>query len=399
MSTSNFDLVVCGGGVIGLSIAYQCVKEGWKVCVVERGKLGQASSWAGAGIFPSGALTSPLDPIEQLRALSHPLHAIWAKELLELTGIDNEYRPCGGLYLARTAAENATLVANTLWFEDHQIPYERWNEEQAKKRVPVLADSATLRQFGLQGRAIGTATNRPQASLPSYWWMPNDCRVRNPLHIEALSKALEILGVTILENCEVSQVLPDKEMGFQTRLANSQSLHSTRVCIATGAWTQQLLEPLGIHTGVLPVRGQMLLYKADEPLFTCVVNDGHRYLMPRDDGHILAGSCEEEVGFDNSTTPEMLAELQDWAQSVVPVLKSLPLVKSWAGLRPGSFDAYPYLGEAPGFRNLFIASGHFRHGLHWSTGTALLMQQLMSGQKTSINLEPFRIMRGLNSKV
>lgn len=380
MASNHYDLILCGGGVIGLSIALQCARKGWRICVVDQGAIGMQSSWAGAGILPSAATNFPLDPIEQLRALSHPLHGIWAKKLLELTGIDNEYRPCGGLYLGRSPAERATLIANTFWWDEHAMPYEQWTKNQAMEQVPDLFHSSDADQ------------------KTDFWWMPNDCRVRNPDHVRALLSAIKQLGVDVIEHKKVIEIIPESPTRFCVKLQSGSQLHASRVCVTAGAWTQLLLEKLGISTGVLPVRGQMLLYKSPNPLFRCVVNDGHRYLMPRDDGHILAGSCEEEVGFDTSTTAIALQDIQHWAESVVPSLANIPIVKSWSGLRPGSFDGYPYLGEAPGYDGLYVASGHFRHGLHWSTGTALLMQQLMFHEPTAIDLKPFRILRGNNSR-
>ena len=97
--SSKYDLAVLGGGVIGLSIAAQCAKEGWSVCVVERGQMGKESSWAGAGILPCGARNPVEDPIEQLRQLSDRLHEEWAAWLADFTGVDTEYRRSGGLTL------------------------------------------------------------------------------------------------------------------------------------------------------------------------------------------------------------------------------------------------------------------------------------------------------------
>lgn len=159
----------------------------------------------------------------------------------------------------------------------------------------------------------------------------------------------------------------------------------------------KLLSQLGIETGIMPVRGQMLLYKLDRKPFDCVVNEGHRYLVPRDDGHLLVGSCEEEVGFVAETTESMLSELRGWAESIFPPLREQVVLRSWAGLRPGSFDSYPYLGPIPNMPGLSIAAGHFRHGLHWSTGTALLMRQWICGEATSMELSPFHVYRNFGT--
>jgi glycine oxidase len=373
--SDSYDLMLCGGGVIGLSIAYYSALQGWKVLVVDAGAMGHAASWAGAGILPAGATLTPLDPLEQLRALSHQLHQEWSQSLFELTGIDNEYRRCGGIYLARTPAERATLAANCMWWDDHGILYELWSNNELAKRVPAM-------------RPLIAHTPELQC-----WWVQEDCRLRNPLHVDALLAACRKLNVTLIENTPVErfEVANDR---IQTAHAKTASFRADRFCVTSGAWASQLLGPLGIESGILPVRGQMVLYKLEQPLFPMVINEGHRYLVPRDDGHLLAGSCEEEVGFDTNTTQEMIDQLQAWASEVVPELRCAQVKRTWAGLRPGSFDSYPYLGTLHPIENGFIAAGHFRHGLHWSTATAHLMFRWMAGQKTDIDLRPFRVGRG-----
>ena len=367
--------MLCGGGVIGLSIAYQCAQHGWKVLVVDSMTMGQAASWAGAGILPAGASIAALDPLEQLRSLSHLLHRDWAKQLFLETGIDNEYRQCGGVYLARTAAERATLAANRMWWDEHGIRYESWSNDQ------LVAHIASM-------ESMVRSTPKLQS-----WFCPDDCRLRNPSHLQALIQACEKRGVTLVEQARIDGFETSQNRILSAK-SGSQEFLADRYCITSGAWASQLLGPLGIETGILPVRGQMVLYKMDQPALTTVINDGHRYLVPRDDGHVLAGSCEEEVGFDATTTDSMIADLQSWAEALCPALTRANIKRTWAGLRPGSFDTYPYLGTLHPFENGFIASGHFRHGLHWSTATALLMYQWMNGDQTEIDLMPFRVQRG-----
>jgi len=374
-NNSLYDLMLCGGGVVGLSIAYQCASSGWRVLVVDSGEIGKAASWAGAGILPAGATTEAHDPIEQLRALSHRLYPEWSQRLLEQTGIDNEYRRCGGLYLGMSPAERATLAANQMWWDEHGIEFESWSENELTTRLPFL-------------RTLAESNDRLRA-----WFAPADCRVRNPRHIRALVAACEKLDVAMIENTCIDQLetLGDRIVSAH---AGPSKFHAKKFCVTSGAWASQLLKPIGIETGILPVRGQMVLYKLDEPLFSMVINDGHRYLVPRDDGYVLAGSCEEEVGFDHRTTPEMIEPLKEWAMGICPELSRAVVERVWSGLRPGSFDSLPYLGTLHPFENGFVAAGHFRHGLHWSTATGLLMYQWMNGQKTEIDLKPFCVQRG-----
>jgi glycine oxidase len=379
-----YDLVVCGGGVIGLSIAFEVASRGWKVAVLDSSELGKGASWAGAGILPAGATVIPTDPLEQLRSLSHRLHGDWALRLRERTGIDTEYRRCGGLYIAATPAERATLAANRLWWSELGIASERWPEREALRKMPGLK---------------GLIDREPEVE---FWFVPEDCRVRNPRHLAALIAACRSLDVDLLEQTRAVGfeidgnrfdrvcIERDPDSGTGQRF----SIHAERFCIAGGAWSVHLLDTLGIATGILPVRGQMVLYRCPRAPFSMILNEGHRYLVPRDDGHVLAGSCEEEVGFDCETTPQMIAELGSWAQRIWPDLADTPIAHQWAGLRPGSFDSFPYLGTLPPYHNAYIACGHFRHGLHWSTATAVLMRELMFGEPTSIDLAPFRLQRG-----
>jgi glycine oxidase len=413
----DHDLVLCGGGVIGLSIAWAAAQRGWRVLVIEAGQLGRASSWAGAGILPAGATLPAEDPLEQLRSLSHRLHPLWAERLQKTTGIDTEYRTCGGLYLAPTPAERATLAGNRFWWQEHGIEFESWSAEQTIDRVPALR------------RWIESSPNS------EFWSVPGDCRVRNPKHLAALIAACQGLGVEFLEATHVEGLetrgnrvvavsvsptppiapLPANDEDHQThstrqpsptvavhpirttgiaRTTGLQQVRGQRFCVTSGAWSGPLLQSMGIATGILPVRGQMVLYRCPKPPFSMVINEGHRYLVPREDGHVLAGSCEEEVGFDATTTESMIAQLRGWAEQIVPELSAMPIASTWAGLRPGSFDSFPYLGTLHPFENAYVAAGHFRHGLHWSTATAELILQHMRGEPTSIDLAPFRVQRG-----
>jgi glycine oxidase len=137
----------------------------------------------------------------------------------------------------------------------------------------------------------------------------------------------------------------------------------------------------------------MLLYRCPLPPIRRIVNEGSRYIVPRDDGRVLVGSTEEEVGFDQHTTAEGLADLAGFARSLVPALADAPIERSWAGLRPAPLDGLPYLGPLPGLANAFVAAGHFRSGLFLSPATAVVMSQLLRGEAPSVDLAPFRVGR------
>jgi glycine oxidase len=303
-----------------------------------------------------------------------------------LTRIDNEYRRSGGLYIARSPAERATLKANCYWWEELGVGYERLSQDQVSRKSPIILPSLHDRQRDNQEA--------------HYYWVPGDAKLRNTRHLAALKAACDILDVKVFERTEVIGFQTDGirirglDCGAALSSQVNRGLVADRYCISTGAWTAPLLGSLGIETGIYPVRGQMQLYRFDKVPFRFVVNEGHRYLVPREDGRVLVGSCEEEVGFVKATTEEMMQQLQHWSVGVCPAIAKAELEMQWSGLRPGSIDGFPYLGTLFPYDNCFIAAGHFRHGLHWSTATAVLMAQHMSGELASIDLEPFRIQRG-----
>lgn len=368
------DCLIVGGGVIGLSLAYELLNHGATVEVIDRGPLGREASWAGAGILPPANLATAIDPLDRLRALSHSLHREWAVRLREETGIDNGYRECGGLYLARSSGEAAALHAFAEMLREIKIEIERLLLDDVAKLEPALRE---------------IAANQLQAAYA----LPGEAQLRNPDHLRALKLACERRGATIRADCEATEF--ECSNGTMTAVrTNVGLLRAGQYCITSGAWTQRLLLRLGMTTGIMPIRGQMVMFKCETPPFRRVLNEGPRYLVPRDDGRVLVGSTEEEVGFDKRTTDEGVGELIALARQLVPALRDVPIENSWAGLRPGSFDGFPYIGRMPGFDNAYAAAGHYRSGLHMSPGTAVVLRQLMLGDEPEIDLTPFNVGRG-----
>ena len=369
------DTLIVGGGIIGLSLAYELTLRGQVVTLVERDACGRAASWAGVGILPPVAERQIDDPLEQLRSLSHRMLAEWAERLREETDIDTGWRRCGGIYLATTAAEAATLAANQLWWHELGIEACPWTPAQLTAHEPNLAPIAQ------------------SDNLRAIWWLPGECQLRTPHYVRALITACRQRGVNIIEHCPVERI--DCTGNSSCTVQTPQGpMTASNMCVAAGPWTRQLLQPLGLLTGVLPIRGQIVLFRPDRHLLSSVVNEGHRYLVPRADGRVLVGSNEEEVGFVCETTDDVLSELARWARRIVPALANAPIEKSWAGLRPGSFDSFPYIGALPDCPNLYVAAGHYRAGIHLSCGTAAVLADLMTGVSARMELSAFRPGRG-----
>lgn len=368
------DVLVIGGGVIGLSLAWELANRGSRVRIIDRGELGREASWAGAGILPPASLSKALHSYDRLRGLASGLHGPWAADLKRETGIDTGYRRCGGWYLARTAGEGAALAAWAATSADEGIDVQR-----------VPPDKLLIAEPGL---SLGSGAERIRAA----YLVPGEAQLRNPRHLQALLAACSNRGVEITAHVVAARAVIDH--GEVTEVQTSGGpVRARRYCFTAGAWTGQLLAQLGISLGVLPIRGQMVLFRCARPPLARIVNEGTRYLVPRDDGRLLAGSTEEEVGFDKSTTSEGIGELTDLACQLVPALASAEVERTWAGLRPGSFDGMPYMGPLPGLRNAFVAAGHFRSGLYLSPAVAVVMSQLLRDEPPQIDLTPFGVLR------
>ncbi len=368
------EVLILGGGVIGLSLAWELAGRGKQVRVVDRGELGSGASWAGAGILPPAPTCDTSEPYEQLQALSYRLHGEWAEQLRRETGIDTGFQRCGGVYLASSPAEAATLAANRGWWEDHGIQAQPWTAAELVQYEPSLAEFA-------------------RRNLLAAWFLPQECQLRNPRHLKALVAACRLRKVELIPHCPVERLVIEGGRAIGVHSAEG-TLPARQICVCSGAWARETLESLGYRTGIMPVRGQIVLYDCQRPLLQHVINEGHRYLVPRQDGRLLAGSVEEEVGYAIETTEAAIAHIRGWAERVVPQLAECRIERRWAGLRPGSYDGFPYMGPAPGIDNLFVAAGHFRSGIYLSCGTAVLVADQMEGRPSSIDLSPFRVGRG-----
>lgn len=371
--SGNTDVLIIGGGSIGLSLAWELLRRGITVQIVRDQVAAPPASWAGAGILPPASTVGVDDPYQQLCKLSHEKHTQWASELRDETKIDNGFRRCGGLYLAKSPGEAATLAANAFWWDEHGIEHRRLTAKEVLEIEPQLVPIAS--------------------TIHSAWSLPDECQIRNPDHLAALELACVGRGASIRDGVMIDQLLinGNKIVGGQ---AEDHKFYAAKTCICSGAWSRLTMESAGATSGIMPIRGQMILYKLPQAPIHRIVNEGNRYMVARDDGHLLAGSVEEEVGYTITTTKEAISDIRKWAESILPDLANHALKDSWAGLRPGSYDGFPYMGPIKQICGLFVAAGHFRSGLHLSPGTASVMADLIEGKPPAIDLTQFRPGRG-----
>ena len=365
------DVVIVGGGVIGLSIAYALARDGITSTVLDRRELGREASWAGAGLIAptSENRSGSLPPTVELRSWSAELFPRWSAALREETGIDNGYRRSGGVDVAWTVAEEHELQTTAGRWRVEGIVHERLAASDCLQVEPAL---------------------NPELRL--VYFLPDRAQVRNPWHLRALSAAAAKSGVRLKPWLAVDRL--ETRGDRITAVRTSAEVFSCGwVIMAAGPWSGGLLGDIGVHAPTPPLKGQIVLLRHDRPLLLRIVEHGKNYLVPREDGHILIGATEENAGFDTRPTATAVRDLLSEALGLCPTLGQAKVEAVWAGLRPGSIDTKPYIGVAPGFRNLIVATGHKRAGLQLSPATAELVAALVLGRKPQLDLAHFRVDR------
>ncbi len=358
---SKTDVVVVGAGVVGLLSVFKLALSGQTVLLLEAGESGRESSWAGGGIV------SPLYPWRYSAAVTALAH--WSQDF---------YPRLGEQLLAATGIDPEVHVTGLYWLDlDDEAEALAWAEREG--RVLRSVDIAEVRrQVPVLGEGFGRAIH-----------MPGVANVRNPRLVKALRAALAAMpNVELREHCPVTDFIQEGERICGVVTAAGE-IRAERVVLAAGAWSGELLGTLGLQLPVEPVKGQMILYKCAEDFLPSMVLAKGRYAIPRRDGHVLIGSTLEYAGFDKTPTDNALESLKASAEELLPALKGAEVVGHWAGLRPGSPEGIPFIGELPTHPGLWLNCGHFRNGLVLAPASCRLLVDLMLGREPIIDPAPY----------
>ena len=344
------DVLIIGGGVIGLSIARELHKSGVRrITLVEKGQCGTEASLAAAGMLGPQAEADETGPFFDICCESRELYPDLAAELLNETGVDIELDRSGTLYLAFTDDDVAELRARFGWQQKAGLAVEHLSAADIRNLEPLV--SPNIREGLL---------------------FPNDWQVENRNLLTALRRYAELNALNIRENTNIERLLVENG-----RIAGAETdagrITADRTVLATGAWTSLIkLGPTDLPFEVKPVRGQMIAFRNAKRLFQRVIYSRRGYIVPRNDGRILAGSTTENVGFDRSVTAEASIMLRELASEISPGIGMLKIADQWAGLRPHAIDGLPVIGAIEGLDDLFVATGHYRNGILLAPITAKL---------------------------
>lgn len=359
----NADVIVVGGGVVGLSSAWSAAQGGASVVVVDPAP-GRGASWVAAGMLaPVTEATFGEEALVHLLVAGAERWSSFAAALADATGTDIGYRPCGTVAVAVDADDRAVLDQMLAFQRSLGLQAERLAASDCRRLVPALSP-------GIRGGVQ----------------VPGDHQVDNRRLLPALLAACRSVGVTFVDQSAAAVVIGADGGAVGIDLADGTRLGSGVVLVCPGA---DLVHLGGVPGGVLPpvhpVKGHVVRLRgpADRPLLDRTVRGLVRgrpcYLVPRHDGTVVVGATSEERGFDRTVQAGAVHSLLDDARTLVPGVDELELVEVLAGLRPASPDNAPFVGwtSVPG---LAVAVGHYRNGILLAPLTADAVAALLAGR-------------------
>lgn len=347
------DILIIGGGIIGVAIAVELKLRGATVTVLSR-NFREAATQAAAGMLAPNAEQIPPSSMLELCKESRSRYSEWIRKLEDLTGVNTGYLPNGILSPVYELPNTTTSTSTATWL----------NAEAIQQNCP-----------GLSEEVVGG------------WWYPEDGQVNNRALAEALLQAAEVLGVDLQEGITVTAI--EQQQGKISRVRTSAGdLEAKQYILATGSWSNQLL-PLPVR----PIKGQMLSLQMPShsnsfPLQR-VLFGSHIYIVPRQDGRLLLGATVEDVGWTPNNTPAGINTLLQEAIRLYPPLQNWAIQEHWWGFRPTTPDELPILGKSA-CDNLYLATGHHRNGILLAPITASLLADQILQNSYSPLLEAFR---------
>lgn len=364
------DVAIAGGGVIGGAIALELARAGLRVCLFDRQKPGQEASWASAGIISPAPESPGMIAAVELSKRSAAQYPGFVALVEELSGQNTGFRRKGtieALFSRDAKAELSTIIA--------------LHHGLGLKAEPLRADDARELEPGLSDE-IEAAVLRPE-----------EASIDNRLLTAAVFEAAQRSSAEIFPASRVKGIWREGALCSGLLLEN-EKVEARWTVIAAGCFSGAI-EGVSPYAPVKPAKGQMLALRADDLQIERVLWSEKIYLVPRNDGRILAGATVEYVGFDKRVTAGGMEKVLAGAIELVPGLKDARIEETWAGLRPDSADHLPILGPTD-VEGLVMATGHFRSGILLTPVTAQLVREWITEQRVSLDWERFSPMRFQN---
>jgi glycine oxidase len=360
------DVIVIGGGVIGLSIARELVGRN-SVLLLDRGPTGQGTSRAAAGMLSPLSEADDQGSFFQLSRASHALYDRFVEELQAETGFDVGYSKDGLLCLASTEEAAKSLLCRYEWQKNAGFDIKLLSANDVHELEPLVT-----------------------ASIRASVFLPGERSVAPRRLINALREACFNRGVEIRVGLHVESIA-------QNRVRVGQmTLEARHIVIASGVWSTEL-EGLNPRIPVYPRKGQILSLGMPPGAFRRMIRWESAYFVPRSTGELVVGATNEDAGFDMNNTPAGLGRLLMDAQQISSHVGTYPILETWTGLRPATPDGLPILGQSaiPG---VYYATGHYRNGILLSPITAAIVADLVEGRAPRLSIDAYTPARFAKSR-
>ncbi|QFT88219.1 Glycine oxidase [Bacillus sp. THAF10] len=367
----TYDVIIVGGGVIGCSAAYFLSRKGYKVLLLEKGKVGDKASKAAAGMLGAQVEVTEEGPLFEMAKESRAMFPSLQYELKEHSGIDFELVQRGMLKLAMNE-EEAEKIKNIVKFQQKLGERAEW----------LTMEQVQARENHLSNSFVGGMD------------IPSDGHV-NPVKLtHAFLQASKVFGAEIMEYVEVISILKQGErvVGLSTSVGD---FYGDSVVVAAGAWSKQLIREYETPIDAYPVKGECFSVVTNEPLLESTIFSEQCYLVPKSGNRLIVGATMLPNTFSEHVTLGGISTLMKEAINILPKIKQATFEKAWSGIRPQTGDGLPYLGKHPETKNLIIASGHYRNGILLAPLTGKLVTSMISGDSLPNYIDAFSLDRTL----
>jgi len=412
---SDTEVLIIGGGVIGVCSAYYLAQRGIKTTLIEKGEIASGCSYGNGGlIVPSDAvpLASPGALGDGLRWLLNDASPFYIKprlewdfikwllkfvrasrkpnmlralpvlrdllvasrnlyeELAHMAGFDFGFESSGSLHVFLAQENYQTNIADAHWMERFNIPFEIWDAKQIHDREPALSP-----------KVLGGIFH------------PTDGHITPSCFVVGLAEKARELGAQIHTQTEVLQ--------FEISHGRIAKVHTTRgdiqpkqVVLAAGSWSPQVARGLKLKIPIQPAKGYSVTMENPSvpPKYPLLLAEGHTVVNPL--GHALrvAGTLEL-AGMDFSYNARRVEVVHNSMRGYLNDIEDLKVIEIWRGLRPCTPDGLPVIDRMTEPENLIVAAGHAMLGMSLGPVTGKLVSQLIAGEQTVIDTMPLRLER------
>lgn len=409
--SQDADVLVLGGGVIGLACAHYLLAEGRSVRVIEAGRVGAATSWGNCGtLTPSHAapLAAPGMVGQALRWMLSPSAPLYVKPrwdpalmrwLMKVAGRCNrrDWRE-SGLAKGALLKYSRALIEDLVYGQDLECGFEAGGLHYVFRTERALEkqrrDLPLLEELGIPARVLdgaALAADEPalRPGLAGSVFFPGDAQLRPDRYTAELARIVRADGGVIEEGVRVTGLERGRN-GIEAVQTSEGRRTGARVVMALGSWSTEFAQMLRLQIPIQPGKGYSITYDrpAAPPRRPLVLKERSVCVTTWGDGYRL-GSTMEFSGYDDSLNRARLDALERGAADYLLEPVGPAKREEWCGWRPMTWDDLPLLGRAPGFNNLFLATGHGMMGMGMSAGSGRLLADLVTGRAPAIDPAPY----------